>query len=96
MQDGTEIHLFVDNNVALGTLLRGSSRQHDWNELVADIWFQTAARGFVLMCWRVPSKQNLADAPTRPELRHEELKQLRAAGFRQTMWRWPQSCPWTR
>jgi len=96
VQDGTEIHLFVDNNVALGTLLRGSSRQRDWNELVADIWFQTAARGLVLMCWRVPSKQNLADAPTRPELRHEELKQLRAAGFRQTAWRWPQSCPWTR
>jgi len=92
--DGTEIHLFVDNNVALGTLMRGSSRQKDWNELVTDIWFQTAAHGFLLLCWRVPSKQNLADAPTRPEERTQELMQLHAAGFRKEMWQWPPIVPW--
>jgi len=94
IEDGAEIHLFVDNNVALGTLLRGSSRQNDWNQLVTDIWFQTAARGFLLLCWRVPSKQNLADAPTRPEERTTELHQLRTAGFVQEQWQWPRQGPW--
>jgi len=92
--EDTEIHLFVDNNVALGTLMRGSSRQKDWNELVMDIWFQTAAHGFLLLCWRVPSKQNLADAPTRPEDRTAELRQLHAAGFCKEMWQWPPGVPW--
>ena len=44
IEDGTEIQLFVDSTVALGTLVRGSSRQPDWNSLVAELWFQTAVR----------------------------------------------------
>ena len=38
-----QINLFIDSNVALGTLLRGTSRQSDWNDLVAGIWFEAAA-----------------------------------------------------
>ena len=33
----TEVHLFVDSSVVLGTLLHGSSRQTDWNASVAEI-----------------------------------------------------------
>ena len=34
---GSEILLLVDSAVALGTLLRGASRQSDWNDLVSEI-----------------------------------------------------------
>jgi hypothetical protein len=94
VDDGTEIPLFVDSTVPLGTLLRGSSRQRDWNSLLNEIWFQTAARCLLLLGWRVPSKQNLADAPTRPIARWKEIQELKDRGFREVEWRWPVRSPW--
>ena len=89
-----QINLFIDSNVALGTLLRGTSRQTDLNELVTDIWFQAASRATLLLAWRVPSKLNVADAPTRPGERASELRSLIDAGFRETEWLWPERAPW--
>ena len=91
---GVQINLFVDSNVALGTLLRGSSRQQDWNDLVQDLWFQVARTGTLLFAWRVPSKQNIADIPTRPAARRQELQRLRACGFEEVPWQWPEAAPW--
>ena len=84
-----EVHLFVDNTVAKGTLLRGSSRQRDWNALVSEIWFRAAEAGVVLQVWFVPSAQNLADACTRQDKKRAEMAQLKAIGFVEQPWEWP-------
>ena len=57
-----QIHLFIDSNVALGTLLRGTSRQSYWNDLDTDIWFEAAAQSSAAPHMTIPSKINLADA----------------------------------
>ncbi len=69
-----QINLFIDSNVALGTLLRGTSRQSDWNDLVAGIWFEAAAQAALLLAWR----------PTRPEKCALELRALIDRGFVET------------
>ena len=46
--------------------------------------------------WRVPSKQNVADAPTRPAAKRDELRRLLDAGFQEAEWRWPRRAPWKR
>eukprot|EP00959_Pyramimonas_sp_CCMP1952_P387747 8126155-Pyramimonas_sp.AAC.1 len=60
-----EAVLFIDSNVALHTLVRGASRQDDYNAAVADFWFQIATAAIILHAARAPSKLNLADGPTR-------------------------------
>ena len=89
-----QINLFIDSHVALGTLLRGTSRQSDWNDLVTGIWFEAAAQAVLLLAWRVPSRLNLADAPTRPEKCASELRALINRGFVETEWWWPPHSPW--
>ena len=80
--------------MALGTLLRGSSRQKGWNALVADLWFNVAHTGTLLLAWRVPSKQNLADIPTRPSARSKDMSRLMQLGFQEVPWQWPEEAPW--
>ena len=89
-----EIILFVDSAVALGTLLRGASRQSDWNALVGDLWFAAAAVGCTMQAYRVPSALNPADAPTRPDTKGHQIEALRSEGFVETGWEWPRSLPW--
>ena len=91
-----KVHLFIDSAVALGTLLRGSSRQVDWNVLVAEIWFRAASLGLALMAWRVPSAQNLADAPTRPVAKAKALRALEDNGFRRVGWPRGWRGPWAQ
>ena len=83
-----EVLLFVDSNVALGTLRKGYSTEWDWNALAAEFWFQLADAGLSLRAFRVPSDQNLADAPTRSE-KVREMRAMKAAGFAERRWRWP-------
>ena len=89
-----QVHLFIDSTVALGTLLRGASRQADWNALVGDLWLSVATAGWELYAWRVPSRQNPADAPTRPVAKSCELQSLQALGFSETEWAWPPLPSW--
>ena len=56
-----QINLITDSDVAWDTLLRGATRQSDWNGLITGIWFRAAAQAALLLAWRVPSKLNLAD-----------------------------------
>ena len=91
-----QVNMFIDSTVALGTLLRGSSRQSDWNVLISDLWFQIARTGTLLLAWRVPSRQNIADIPTRPAARQQDLKRLVDLGFAEVTWIWPESAPWMR
>ena len=89
-----EICLFVDNTNALGTLVRGSSRQADWNDLVGDLWLRVARAGVLFYCFYVPSHLNLADAPSRPEEKVEQLQALQTAGFVRIPWSAPSDAPW--
>ena len=89
-----QINLFIHSNVVLGTLLRWSSRQSEWNALIEGIWFQAASRAALLLAWRVLSKLNVADAPTRPTERASKLRELADAGFYETEWIWPPFPPW--
>ena len=89
-----EILLFVDSNPALGALLRGTSRQVDWNCLVTSIWFAAADRGDVLCPFRVPSAQNLADAPSRAHEDPAKIDCLFERGFEEVDWVWPECSIW--
>ena len=89
-----EVLLFVDNNTALGTLIRGSSRQADWNDLIGDLWLRVARAGVLLYSFYVPSHLNLADAPTRPRQKAAALEAMQAAGFAQVPWASPPDAPW--
>ena len=60
-----QIHLFIDSNMALSTLLCGTSRQSYWNDLDTDIWFEAAAQNRAAPHMTIPSKINLADAQVR-------------------------------
>ncbi|CAK0845826.1 unnamed protein product, partial [Prorocentrum cordatum] len=69
-----DIVCFIDSAVALGAIVRGASRQPDWNALVGNLWFGAATEGCAIWAFRVPSAQNPADAPTRPESKWRELE----------------------
>ena len=94
MQSQLEILIFIDFNPALGTLLRGCSRQSDWNCLVAEIWFAAASRGDILCAFRVPSAQNLADAPSRAGSKPSVLDAFFERGFEEVQWLWPEKDFW--
>ena len=94
LQGDFEILAFVDNTSALGALLRGCSRQADWNELIGELWFSVARRGHYLHLWHVPSHLNLADAPTRPEAKAEQIRKLSEDGFQEMQWIFPEGVPW--
>ena len=92
--DEVELISFIDSAVALGTLLRGASRQPDWTALVGQLWLDAARQGCPMWAFRVPSAQNPADAPTRPTQKWRELQAMQRAGFSQEAWQWPTSAPW--
>ena len=89
-----EMVCFIDSAVALGTIVRGASRQPDWNALVGNLWLGAAAKGCAMWAFRVPSAQNPADAPTRPESKWRELEAMHRAGFSEEAWQWPAQPPW--
>ena len=52
---GVDVNVFIDSRVVLGTLLRGSSRQRDWNALLGSFWFRAARADAVVAAWCEPS-----------------------------------------
>ena len=65
---------FVDSNPARQCLVRASSRQPDLKQLAGMVWY---VAGYTLrryLCDYVPSKANLADAPSRGDF--HIMKQL--------------------
>ena len=89
-----ETVLLIDSNVALHTLVRGASRQNDYNDVVNEFWFSVAAASVLLHAARVPSKLNLADGPTRDKSFEAFSAELAERGFRQVQWDWPARLPW--
>jgi hypothetical protein len=59
------IRHFVDSKPALGCILKGSSPQDDLNSLAGYVWFAAGSRMRAYWGQYVPSKANLADAPSR-------------------------------
>ena len=65
---------FVDSKPAQGCVVKGCSSQSDLNNLVAMLWFTAGHALRDYWCEYVPSKFNLADAPSRQSL--DTMKQL--------------------
>ena len=58
---------FVDNNVSLAWVTRGSAKadRHDANALLEGMWLQLALRQVFKRWERMPSASNVADRPSR-------------------------------
>ena len=62
---GRRVHLYVDNRGAECAIRKGASRVEDINAFVLGIWLQCFDLTLELTVFRVPSKENPADAPSR-------------------------------
>ncbi len=60
-----QIHLFIDNTTAQAILTNGTSSATDLNHLAAAFWLMAAANDADILIFRVASKANPADAPSR-------------------------------
>jgi len=77
LSDCDVIH-FVDNNAALGALVKGYSNKDDAIRIVADYWLRAAALKLSPYIDRVESKSNLSDEPSRPDLQQALMRALKA------------------
>ena len=73
---GRRVILYVDNDAALGALVKGTSGSKPSAALVSRFWETVAAHGLFLWADRVPSAANPADAPSRGR-----CDELRRRGF---------------
>ena len=89
-----ELVVFIDNTAALNSLLRGTSRQTDLNEVLGTVWFELAAAGVFMHAHYVPSALNLADGPTRANKAESSRALLDSLFFKEVCWRWPAALPW--
>ena len=66
---GRRIILFVDNDGARGSLIKGSSTSLPSAQIVGQFWSEAAASEMYIWVDRVPSASNPADGPSRHEVR---------------------------
>lgn len=81
--DGALWLSFVDNDGVMGGFIKGASRQPETNLMMGKFWLRAAARKQAVNFWRVESKANIADGPTRHDL---ELLQELGAQEREPVW----------
>ena len=67
MIKGRKLHIFSDNKGAEASTRKGASRQFDHTCIVHCLWSKAAQLGIEMVIDRVPSKDNLADLPSREE-----------------------------
>ena len=89
-----ELVVFIDNTAALHTLLRGSSRQADFNSVLGSVWFDLARANVLMHAHYVPSALNLADGPTRASKADKSRATLESLRFKEVAWQWPVGVPW--
>ena len=77
LSDMDVIH-FVDNNPALGALVKGYSNKSDAIRVVADYWLRAAAQKLSPYIDRVESKSNVSDEPSRPDVTQCLMRDLKA------------------
>ena len=86
---GVALRVWTDNVGGEGALKKGSAFSTDHNYLVHAVWLLAALDGISLWFERVPSKQNIADAPSRNEF--SEMHRLKAGWRRpvlpEQLWR---------
>jgi hypothetical protein len=64
LEERDVIH-FVDNNSALGALVKGYSSKEDAIKIVAEYWLRAMKHRMLIYVDRVESKSNIADDPSR-------------------------------
>jgi hypothetical protein len=62
---GSLLTLYIDNDGVLANFIGGSSRAPETNKFVAMFWFECARLNIAVVFYRVESKANVADGPTR-------------------------------
>ena len=77
-----DVRLFCDNIAEQGALIKGFSRSPSQAALCGAVWVRAAHGRVGLWIDRVRSKSNIADIPTRPGSRSQDLEILRALGAR--------------
>ena len=76
---GAIVHLFIDNTAAQSIAQKGTSSKNDLNHIAGSLWLLAASLKIELNIWRVPSKLNASDPPSRGK-----LPPLASAGNRHT------------
>ena len=81
--DGKLLRIWIDNSGGEHVLRQGSSRTSDYNALVHFFWLMSAKLNTEVEIRRVPTKDNIADGPTRPDksVDCKILTELQALGF---------------
>jgi len=67
MIKGRKLHVFSDSKGAEASTRKGASRQFDHACIVHCLWSKAAQLGIEMVIDRAPSKDNLADLPSREE-----------------------------
>ena len=65
---GKSVAVYVDNNYALSSLIRGSAKSEALANIVQMFWFYVQKYDIKRWLERVPSTRNIADLPTRNQL----------------------------
>ena len=76
-----DLRLFCDNIAEQGALIKGFSKSPTQAALCGGVWVRAAASRVGLWIDRVRSKSNIADIPTRPDLK-ERFAVLRSLSIR--------------
>ena len=74
---GCELPLYIDSDAVLGALLKGGCRAEDANFIIGRVWLWLAQEQIAIEIWRVESKANVADDPSR-----DQFQWLRRVGAR--------------
>ena len=71
--EGQKVRVWSDNTGSENSTRRGSARAWDHNQLVHAIWVKAAMLGCHMIVDRVPTKDNIADLPSREQYTLLEL-----------------------
>ena len=61
--------MFVDNDGVMYSTIRGASKCHESNLIVAHFWLAVARRAAHVSVWRVTSESNISDGPSRGDFK---------------------------
>ena len=71
--EGHKVRVWSDNTGSENSMRRGSARAWDHNQIVHAIWVKAAMLGCHMIVDRVPTKDNIADLPSREQYKLLEL-----------------------
>ena len=80
---GRKVHIFSDNKGAESATAKGSARAFDHTCIVNCLWLKAAQLGIEMVIDRVPTKENIADLPSRGS--YHLLKKIGAVAVKAKM-----------